>query len=169
MPTVANSRRSRPRAAVPRLADVLDPVLHLREIRMIRRSVSSWLSPGPRVPMPPWPRHGSRAGSGGAAGTRAGRARPGGGPRGSGRGGRRCRRISRLRSMTLTFSRLSSAFCWLGDSSSSAMSTLKPVSLFARPSSSVLDQCNFGSARTRARTTRPRQAYDWKGSADRQE
>ena len=47
-------------------------------------------------------------------------------------------RISRLRSMTLTLSRLSSAFCWLGDSSSSAMSTLKPVSLFARPSSSAL-------------------------------
>ena len=47
-------------------------------------------------------------------------------------------RISRLRSMTLTFSRLSSAFCWLGDSSSSAMSTLKPVSLLARPSSSAL-------------------------------
>src|SRR5262245_27216723 len=47
-------------------------------------------------------------------------------------------RISRLRSMTLTFSRLSSAFCWLGDSSSSAMSSVKPVSLFARPSSSAL-------------------------------
>jgi hypothetical protein len=49
--------------------------------------------------------------------------------------------------MTLTFSRLSSAFCWLGDGSSSAMRTLKPVSLLARPSSSALPlpMCQLGS------------------------
>src|SRR5439155_25987660 len=47
-------------------------------------------------------------------------------------------RMSRLRSMTLTFSRLSSAFCWPGESSSSATSRLKPVSLLAWPSSSAL-------------------------------
>src|SRR5919201_5206161 len=47
-------------------------------------------------------------------------------------------RIRRLRSMTLTLSRLSSAFCCPGDSSSSATSRSKPVSLFAWLSASAL-------------------------------
>ena len=47
-------------------------------------------------------------------------------------------RISPLRSRTLTPSRLSSAFCWLGSSSSSATSSVKPVSALACASSSAL-------------------------------
>ena len=47
-------------------------------------------------------------------------------------------RMSRLRSMTLTPSSPSRVRCWAGDSSSSAMSTSKPVSRLADSSSSAL-------------------------------
>ena len=58
MPTVGHSRRSRPRAAVSRCWRTCSTRSFIFEIRvrMIRRSVSSWLSPGPREPMPPWVR-----------------------------------------------------------------------------------------------------------------
>ena len=106
---------------------------------MIRRSVSSWVSPGPREPMPPWVRerwvHSRvRRGSWYSSWASSTWSRPS--------WLRACwakmSRISPLRSITLTPSRLSSAFCWAGDSSSSATSSVKPVSRFAGTSSSAL-------------------------------
>ena len=99
---------------------------------MIRRSVSSWLSPGPREPMPPWVRErwvqrrvrrGSWYSSCASSTWRR--------PSWVCACWAKMSRISRLRSMTLTLRRLSSDFCWLGESSSSATSRLKPVSLLA--------------------------------------
>ena len=61
---------------------------------MRRRSTSSWVSPGPRVPMPPRLLAESRArpaAQSGAAGSAAGPARPAPCPPGCGRSGRRCR------------------------------------------------------------------------------
>src|SRR5690349_20933653 len=141
MPTVAYIRRSRPRDAVVRCWRTCSTRSFIFEIRvrMIRRSVSSWLSPGPRVPIPPPVRDRCvqrrvRRGSWYSSWASSTWSRP----------SWVCAcwakmsRISRLRSMTLTFRRPSSAFCWPGDSSSSAMRISKPVSLFACASSSAL-------------------------------
>ena len=82
---------------------------------MIRRSVSSWVSPGPRVPMPPpvrdrWVHSRVRRGSWYSSWASSTWRRP----------SWVCAcwakmsRISRLRSMTLTLSSSSSALCWAG-------------------------------------------------------
>ena len=89
---------------------------------MIRRSVSSWLSPGPRVPMPPpvrdrWVHSLVRRGSWYSSWASSTWRRPSWVWACSAK----MSRISRLRSMTLTFSSSSRARCWAGDSSSSAI------------------------------------------------
>ena len=141
MPTVGHSRRSRPRAAVSRCwrtCSTRSFILAIR-VRMIRRSVSSWLSPGPREPMPPWVRdrwvhslvsRGSWYSSCASSTWRR--------PSWVWAWSAKMSRISRLRSMTLTLSRPSSARCWAGDSSSSATSRSNPVSRLAATSSSAL-------------------------------
>ena len=82
---------------------------------MIRRSVSSWRSPGPRVPMPPWVRdrwvhsrvrRGSWYSSWASSTWRR--------PSWVWAWSAKMSRISRLRSMTLTLSSSSSARCWRG-------------------------------------------------------
>ena len=83
--------------------------------RMIRRSVSSWLSPGPREPMPPcvrdrWVQSFVRRGSWYSSWASSTWSRPSW----VWACWAKMSRISRLRSITLTLSRLSSAFCWLG-------------------------------------------------------
>ncbi len=106
---------------------------------MTRRSVSSCVSPGPRVPMPPPVRERCvhmrvRRGSWYSSWASSTWSRPS--------CVRACwakmSRIRPLRSSTLTASRLSSAFCCLGLSSSSAMSSVKPVSRLALTSSWAL-------------------------------
>ena len=96
---------------------------------MSRRSVSSWDSPGPRVPIPPPVRERCvhrrvRRGSWYSSCASSTWSRP------SWVWAWRAKmsRISRLRSMTLTLSRLSRLFCCAGLSSSSATRTSKPVS-----------------------------------------
>src|SRR3990170_588415 len=141
MPTVAMSRRSRPRAVVSRdrLTSSTRPFIFLIRSRMIRRSVSSCDSPGPRDPIPPWVRERwvqsrVRRGSWYSSWASSTWRRPS--------WVRACRakmsRISRLRSMTFTLRRLSSDFCWPGDSSSSATRRSKRVSFLAATSSSAL-------------------------------
>ena len=76
------------------LADLLDPLLHLRDPGPDDPAVGLELAlaRSPRADAALGPRQvGPELASGAAAGTRAGRARPGAGPRGSGRAGRRCR------------------------------------------------------------------------------
>ena len=76
------------------LADLLDPLLHLRDARPDDPAVGLELAlaRAPRADAALGPRQvGPQLASAAAAGTRAGPARPGGGPRGSGRGARRCR------------------------------------------------------------------------------
>ena len=94
---------------------------------MSRRSVSSCDSPGPRVPIPPPVRERCvhrrvRRGSWYSSCASSTWSRP------SWVWAWRAKmsRISRLRSMTLTLSRLSRLFCWAGLSSSSATRTSKP-------------------------------------------
>ena len=134
MATVGTRRRSRDRAAVSRWRRTCSTrsLSFLILSRMIRRSVSSCVSPGPREPMPPWVRdrcvHSRvRRGSWYSSWASSTCRRPS--------WVRACwakmSRISPLRSRTLTPSRLSSAFCWLGLSSSSATSSVKPVSALA--------------------------------------
>ena len=124
MPTVGHSRRSRPRAAVSRCwrtCSTRSFIFAIR-VRMIRRSVSSWLSPGPREPIPPWVRdrwvhslvrRGSWYSSWASSTWRR--------PSWVWAWSAKMSRISRLRSMTLTLSSSSRARCWAGDSSSSAI------------------------------------------------
>ena len=124
MPTVGHSRRSRPRAAVARCwrtCSTRSFIFAIR-VRMIRRSVSSWLSPGPRVPMPPpvrdrWVHSLVRRGSWYSSWASSTWSRPSWVWACSAK----MSRISRLRSMTLTLSSSSRARCWAGDSSSSAI------------------------------------------------
>ena len=141
MPTVGHSRRSRPRAAVSRCWRTCSTRSFIFEIRvrMIRRSVSSWLSPGPREPMPPWVRERCvhsrvRRGSWYSSWASSTWSRPSWVWAWSAK----MSRISRLRSMTLTLRSSSSARCWAGDSSSSATSRSKPVSRLAATRSSAL-------------------------------
>ena len=129
MPTVGVSRRSRPRAAVARCWRTWSTrsFIFLIRSRMIRRSVSSWLSPGPRVPIPPpvrdrWVHSRVRRGSWYSSWASSTWSRPSW----VWACWAKMSRISRLRSMTLTLSRLSRAFCWAGLSSSSATRRSKP-------------------------------------------
>ena len=96
---------------------------------MSRRSVSSWDSPGPRVPMPPpvrercvhrRVRRGSWYSSWASSTWRR--------PSWVWAWSAKMSRIRRLRSMTLTLSSDSRLFCWAGLSSSSATRMSKPVS-----------------------------------------
>ncbi len=105
----------------------------------MRRSVSSCDSPGPREPMPPWVRdrwvhRRVRRGSWYSSWASSTWSRPSWVCAWSAK----MSRISRLRSMTLTPNSPSRVRCWAGDSSSSAMSTSKPVSRLADSSSSAL-------------------------------
>src|SRR5215212_11309414 len=141
MPTVAIIRRSRPRAAVWRCCRTCSTrsFIFAIRVRISRRSVSSWLSPGPRVPIPPpvrerWVQRRVRRGSWYSSCASSTWRRPSW----VWACWAKMSRISRLRSITLTFRRPSSAFCWLGLSSSSATRTSKPVSLLAWASSSAL-------------------------------
>ncbi len=83
---------------------------------MCRRSVSSWVSPGPRVPMAPsWPPGGSTCPAAGAADTGTGPAPPGAVPPPGVRA--RWAKISRIRaarSSTWTPSSSDSTRCWEG-------------------------------------------------------
>ena len=141
METVGHSRRSRPRAAVSRCWRTCSTrsFIFVIRVRMIRRSVSSWLSPGPREPMPPWVRdrwvH-SRVSRGSWYSSWA--SSTWSRPSWVWAWSAKMSRISRLRSMTLTLSSSSSERCWAGDSSSSATSTLNPVSRLAASRSSAL-------------------------------
>src|SRR5690242_2558604 len=141
MPTVDMSRRSRPRAAVWRAwrTSSTRSFIFLMRSRMTRRSVSSWLSPGPRDPMPPWVRERCvqsrvRRGSWYSSCASSTCSRPS--------CVRACwakmPRISRLRSMTLTLTSSSSVRCCVGESSSSATRRSTPVSDLADTSSSAL-------------------------------
>ena len=99
--------------------------------RASRRSVSSCVSPGPRVPTPPptavaVPPPGARGAARGRACaggcTRAARARPGACPRRCARAGRRCRGSAGVRSTTRAFNAFSRFRCCGGLSSSSTSS-----------------------------------------------
>ena len=93
-------------------------------LRASRRSVSSWLSPGPRVP--DRRRRGARGAAtcpACAAGcTRAGRARPGACPRRCARAGRRCRGSAASGRRRARRARPRACRCWAGLSSSSTSS-----------------------------------------------
>ena len=151
MATVGYRRRSRPRAVVWRCWRTLSTrsFIFLIRSRISRRSVSSWDSPGPRVPIPPPVRERCvqrrvRRGSWYSSWASSTWRRPS--------CVCACRakmsRIRRLRSMTLTLSRLSRLFCCPGLSSSSATRRSNPVSDLAWSSSSALPlpTYQFGSA-----------------------